>query len=192
MGIPLVVTSFGDIALVPLFMIVSTHAAVMFFTTTMVMEAGRGDLAQLRLLPWQTIRVLGSNAIVLGLLLGLCFNLLDLTIPDAIDAIAKSLGGAALPCAVFSMGASLSQYRIRGSMPEAATLIGLKNILQPLLVWVLATQVLNIDSLWVAVAVLLAACPIGINTYLFAQRYDALVAPTAAAVVLSTGLSFLA
>jgi predicted permease len=34
-------------------------------------------------------------------------------------------------------------------------------------------------------------CPIGINTYLFAQRYNALVAPTAAAVVLSIGLSFI-
>jgi len=191
MGIPLVVTTFGEIAIVPLFLIISTHAAVMFFTTTTVMEAGKGNLDQLRHLPWQTVKVLSRNVIVLGLLAGLGFNLFGLTIPGALDPIARSLSGAALPCAVFSMGASLSQYPVRGSLREAAVLIGLKNVIHPALVWFMASQVFTLDSIWVATAVLLAACPIGINTYLFAQKYNALVTPVAAAVVLSTGLSFL-
>jgi predicted permease len=190
MGIPLIVTSFGDKALIPLLLIVSTHAAVMFFVTTAIMESSSGETQQLRALPFQTFKVLAKNLIVLGLMAGLLFNWLNIPIPGALDVVAKSLGGAALPCAVFSMGASLSQYKIRGSLREALFLIGLKNLIHPLLVWVLASLVFQLEPLWTAVAVLLAACPIGINTYLFAQRYSSLVQPVAAAVLISTGLSF--
>jgi malonate transporter len=190
MGIPLIITAYGEAALIPLFLIISTHAAVMFMTTTATMEASRKDTAHILALPWLTLKVLARNVIVLGLVAGLCFNLLDLSMPRSIDSIAKSLSGAALPCAVFSMGVSLGQYRIRGGIAQAFTLIGLKNLVHPLLVWSLAGPLFNLPPLWIKVAVILAACPIGINTYLFAQRYNALIPTTAAAVVLSTGLSF--
>lgn len=190
MGIPLIINAYGEAALIPLFMIISTHAAIMFMTTTATMEATRNDTSQMLSLPWQTLKVLARNTIVLGLIAGLCFNLLGLEIPRGIDSIAKSLSGAALPCAVFSMGVSLGQYRIRGGISQAFTLIALKNLAHPLLVWMLAGPVFNLPPLWIKVAVILAACPIGINTYLFAQRYNTLIPTTAAAVVLSTGISF--
>jgi predicted permease len=189
-GIPLIITAFGDVALVPLFMIVSTHAAIMFMVTTAILESSRGKSTQISQLVWLTIKVLAKNAIVLGLVAGICFNLAGLSIPSAIDSIAGSLSGAALPCAVFSMGVSLGQYRVRSGIKEAFMLIGLKNIVHPLLVWFLGTQLFNLNPVWVKVAVVLAACPIGINTYLFAQRYQSLIPTTAASVVLSTGVSF--
>jgi len=191
LGIPLVLTTFGDKATLPLFMIVATHAAVMFFTTTAVMEAARGDVGQLRYLPWQTAKVLIKNPIIIGLLLGLLFNLFHLAIPAPIDAVAKSLSGAALPCAVFSVGASLSQYRVKGSLAEAFSLVALKNALHPLLVWIMADQLFQLDAIWTATAVLLAGTPVGINVYLFAQRYNTLVVPAAASIVISTGTSII-
>ena len=189
LGIPLILTTFGDTATVPLFIIVVTQSAVMFFATTAVVEAAGGDTGQLRYLPWQTVKVLGKNPIIVGLLLGLLFNLLSIGIPLPIDAVAKSLGGAALPCAVFSVGASLSQYRVKGSLPEALSLVAIKNLLHPLLVWLMADHLFHLDTVWTATAVLLAGSPVGVNVYLFAQRYNALVVPAAAAIVISTGAS---
>jgi malonate transporter len=168
---------------------VATQAAVMFFATTAVVEAAGGDIGQLRYLPWQTVKVLGKNPIIVGLLLGLLFNLLHIGIPLPIDTVAKSLGGAALPCAVFSVGASLSQYRVKGSLPEALSLVAIKNLLHPLLVWLMAHHLFHLDTIWTATAVLLAGSPVGVNVYLFAQRYNALVVPAAAAIVISTGAS---
>jgi|TARA_Y100000310_G_scaffold301127_1_gene337313 hypothetical protein len=189
LGIPLILTTFGNAASLPLFMIVATQAAVMFFATTVVVESAGGHVSRLRHLPWQTIVVLARNPIIVGLLLGLVFNLLELAIPSPIDAVAKSLGGAALPCAVFSVGASLSQYRVKGSLPEALSLVALKNVVHPVLVWIMADRIFHLDAVWTATAVLLAGTPVGVNVYLFAQRYGALIAPAAAAVVLSTGTS---
>ncbi len=189
LGIPLILTTFGDSASLPLFMIVATQAAVMFFITTAVVEAAGGDVGQLRYLPWQTTKVVIKNPIIIGLLLGLLINLLDIAVPTAIDAVTKSLSLAALPCAAFSVGASLSQYRVKGSLPQALCLVAFKNFLHPLLVWVTAHHLFQLDAVWTATAVLLAGTPVGVNVYLFAQRYNALVVPAAAAIVISTGTS---
>lgn len=190
LGIPLVLASFDKAANVPLFVIVSTHAAIMFLLTTFAAEIGKGEFEKLRDLPMQTLRVLLRNTIVVGLLLGLGVNLAGLHLPATVDSMASYLGSAALPCAVFSMGASISRYRISGDVARIAVALGLKNFAHPLLVW-LACRLFGVPANWSAVAILLAACPSGVNAYLFANRYQAVVASTATVVVLSTLLSIL-
>ncbi|MEX0941671.1 MAG: AEC family transporter [Pseudomonadales bacterium] len=189
LGIPLIVASMGDDANVPLFIIISTHAAVMFLITTFCAETARGDRQNLATLPYQTLLVLARNMIVVGLVLGLAVNLSGLALPRTLDNMAAYLGSAALPCAVFSMGASISQYRISGDLLKISLAIGLKNLLHPLLVWLVCSQLLDLPASWTAVAVILAACPSGINAYLFANRYQAIVPSTATVVVLSTLIS---
>lgn len=191
LGIPLTIASFGHAAAVPLFIIVSTHAAIMFMLTTFSAETGKGEFASLAALPLQTVRVLLKNMIVIGLLLGLGVNLTGFTLPVTIDKMAAYLAGAALPCAVFSMGASISQYRISGHVGKISAAVVIKNLVHPLLVWLACSRVFHVSPSWTAVAVLLAACPSGINTYLFANRYRVIVASTATVVVISTLMSIL-
>ena len=190
LGIPLVLLAFGDAASVPLFLLIAFHSGLMFFTVSAIAEVGRGrGHHAFGKLVWITLRGLAKNPIVGGLLLGLAFNLLGLEIPDLLKRIIETLGRAALPCAVFALGASLSGYRIAGQLPRALTLVGLKLLLHPLLVWLLAGFVFGVAPLWTAVAVTMAALPVGVNVYLFAQRYASCVAPVATAILLSTGLS---
>ncbi len=189
LGIPLVLTAFGDAAALPVFLLVAFHSLVLFPTATAVIEAGRGRGEGLRRLPMVTAVGLAKNPIMVGLALGLAFNLLDLGIPGPVDAIAETLGQAALPCATFAMGASLAQYRIAGSLAESAVLIGLKILVHPLLVWVMATQVFELAPLWTSVAVVMAALPSGVNAYLFAERYGTGVAQAATAVLVSTTIA---
>ncbi|MCB1691988.1 MAG: AEC family transporter [Pseudomonadales bacterium] len=189
LGIPLIIAALGDAARVPLYIIISTHAAMMFMVTTFGAETARGDTKGLLSLPLQTARVLLRNMIVVGLLLGLAVNLAGFTLPGALDKMAAYLGGAALPCAVFSMGASISRYRISGDIARIGVALALKNCVHPLIVWVVATQVFRLPDAWTATAVLLAACPSGINAYLFANRYREIVPVAATVVVLSTLVS---
>ncbi len=188
LGIPLVLASFGEQATIPLFIIISTHAAILFFITTFFAESGlvtkdQGNLAV------TTLKVLLKNPIFVGIILGLVFNLSTLNLPHIVDKTAAYLGGAALPCAVFSIGATISRYRISGDAGNISLAVLVKNLLHPLLIWIVCTWILNLDQLWAGVAVLLAACPTGINAYLFATRYNVIVQSTATIVVLSTALS---
>ena len=122
---------------------------------------------------------------------GLVFQALGLTLPRTVDVWAGLIGDAAGPCALFSMGASLRAFRIGGALPRAAVMMTLKLVLLPLLVWLLATQVFTVPPFWTAVAVITAALPCGVNSYLFAERYKVGQAESAAAILISTGLSVL-
>jgi len=189
LGVPVVLMGLGEAATLPLFLLLAFHASLMFSAVTAIVESARGRGQSLKKLPWTTLKGLLKNPIVGGLWLGLLFNLFQLDLPGPFERLTAMLGSAALPSAVFALGASLSRYRFRGQLPQALTLVGFKTVLHPLAVWLLATFAFHVDPLWTAVAVVMAAMPVGINAYLFAQRYDACVAPVATAILLSTGLS---
>ena len=74
-------------------------------------------------------------------------------------------------------------------MLRGATLVVLiKNLLLPALVW-WVVHLLDLPAVWQAVLIVMAALPVGINSYLFAERYRALQPLAGSAVVISTALS---
>jgi predicted permease len=66
---------------------------------------------------------------------------------------------------------------------------GLKLVIHPLAVWVLAFHVFTMPPAYAGVATLFAAMPVGINAYLLASRYKTETGVVAAAVMLSTLLA---
>ncbi|MEQ8817656.1 MAG: AEC family transporter [Thalassobaculum sp.] len=191
LGVPLVLTALGDQATLPLFLIIACHSWQLLSVVTVQAEAGIGAREDMRRLPVNVIKGLVRNPIIIALLAGVLWNLAGLQLPPVVDTLTGTLGRAALPCAVFAMGASLAGYRLAGSIGEAGIGVALKLALHPVLVWLLATHVFAVDPLWRDVAVILASLPVGINVYLMAQRYQAGIAPTVTAILISTGLSVL-
>jgi predicted permease len=189
LGIPLVLTAFGDQASLPLFLLLAFHSTVLFTAITVIIEAGRGSGEALRAVPLRALKSLLGNPILWGMACGIGFSLLELRLPDAIERFAALLAGAAVPCALFSVGASLRAYRIVGALQPALVMVALKLVLQPVAVWLLATLVFDVPALWAKVVILLAALPVGVNVYVFATRYDAGQAESAAAIVISNILS---
>ena len=187
-GIPLVLTAFGEAASLPLFLLVTFHGPIMMTLVTVLLEAG-GDGGERRSLLIGTLKGLAANPILIGLVGGILFGATGLELPKTIAASAELLGRAALPTALFAMGASLRGYRIRGALPLAFTMVGLKLVLHPFIVWLLVDHVFRLDSPWSDVAIVLAAMPTGINAYLFAARYQSGEAEAASAVLISTALS---
>lgn len=189
LGIPLVLTTFGEVAALPLFLLIAFHSLLLLPTATVLIEASRGRGGSLRRIPLNTLKGVVRNPIIMGLVAGLAFQRTGLDIPGPLDAMAKTLGAAAAPCALFAMGGTLFQHRIAGSLAEALALVALKTLVHPLVVWGLATWVFAVEPLWAAVAVVMAALPAGLNVYLFAQRYQLTVATATTTVFLSTMLS---
>lgn len=188
-GLPVITSAFGDEALLPMFMIISVHSATLFFLATITTERESESRGTFIGLLSQTGGKLIKNPIIIGLVFGLSYNLLSLPIPDPIAETISILSRAALPCALIVLGASLSTYQLAGKFKEAWTIVGLKIILQPILVWILAFVVFDLDPLWATVAVMAAGMPVGINAYMFAQKYEVCITPMATAVLLSTLLA---
>ncbi len=196
LGLPVVAAAWGDAALLPLLLIIAVHSLIYFTLTTAVVEFGRrgiragssGRRAMLSVLGRTAMGML-RNPIVVGLLAGVMYNYAGLTLPGMVQSVITPLRASALPAALFVTGAALRQYRPMGHMPEALTAIVLKLAVYPLLVWGVATVLFRLPAEWVAVAVVTAAMPTGINASVFAVKYDAAVAPVATAVLFGTALS---
>ncbi len=188
LGIPLVLAAFGDEAAVPLFLIIAFHSALLFTLTTIVAEAGLGAGLPFRQIPINVGRGLVTNPILWGLAIGLAMNLTGLRLPGPLDRLASYLSDSALPCALFALGASLSRFQLGGALPSALVLTALKNLVHPAIV-LLLVPVLDLSPITAKVAITVAACPSGVNAYLFAARYNAATAETTSTILISTALS---
>jgi predicted permease len=103
--------------------------------------------------------------------------------------VIATLGDTAGPCALFALGGVLAQYPVTGGLREAFAVSFVKLVLHPAIVWVLATQIFDVQESWVWVAVLLAAMPAGINVFVLAHRYEVASGGIGMSVVLSTALA---
>ncbi len=189
MGIPVILTAFGPRATLPLFLIVAFHAATLMPVTVGLIQGHRGLGVPAGEQARSVALAVVGNPIVVGLALGLAVNLSGLPIPAPLDRAAELLGASAVPCALFAMGASLAEYRFTGEAKPALVLAGLKLVVHPLIVWTLGALVLGITGIWLAVAVVMAAMPSGVNVYLFGARYDAAPGVAAGTVLIASVLS---
>jgi predicted permease len=184
-GIPILFTAFGPEATVPTLLIIAFHGPLLMSLTIGLIRAGKGSgvtfIDQVGTVALEMVR----NPIVVGILLGLGMNLAGLGIPGPLDRMMEMVGAAAVPCALFALGASLALYPLFGDVPPALVLSGLKLLVHPVLVWILAVPVLGLEGIWVAVAVSMAAMPSGINVYLFGARYEAAPGVAARTVLLT-------
>ena len=189
LGLPLVILAFGDAGTVPYFLLLSVHGIIFLTLTTVLLEIGRYRPQTMWILLHKLARGLLSNPILIGLLVGVALNLIGWRLPGPVDQIAKYMQDAVAPCALFALGASLSHYRIAGSLQESFIAIVIKLVIFPAVVWLLATFVFEMPKLWTLTATLIAAQPTGVNPYLFAERYGVARPMVTTSIFLSTSLS---
>ena len=96
---------------------------------------------------------------------------------------------AAGPCALFAIGLFVSQLSIRAGVQTGWQTAGLKLVVHPLLMAVLASYVLPVNAFWARIAVVCPALPLGATAFVLAQRYRLLEAETSTGAVISTAAS---
>ena len=172
LGLPLILTTFGDEAALPFFILLSIHGLTFFTIATLLLELDQANGGESRSDMWrQTLKSLFTNPVLLGIYLGLTVNLTGLTLPGPVEAICALMQKAVTPCALFSLGASLTKYGFAGRLGQASIMVVAKTMIMPAIVYLLAAHVFDIEPLWTMVAVLMAAQPSGVMTYIFAQKY---------------------
>jgi predicted permease len=182
MGIPMILKAYGDEGAVPLFLLIAVHLPVTMTLATVLAEGRQAS-------PLAILRRLATHPIIIGILAGSACRPLAPYLPGTLWQVVDLIGSAAVPCALVGMGIALRRYGLEAGWKLPTLISALKLLVHPLIVLVLATQVFEMPRAWAGVAVLFAACPSGINAYLFAQRYGEGVAIASSAVALSTVLA---
>jgi malonate transporter len=186
MGIPIVLTALGPEAALPMFLIIGCHSATFMPLTVALIQGGRSRAVSRRLQLATLCLELLKNPIILGIIVGFVVNLSGITVWSSADRILEFLGAAAVPCALFAMGATLASYPLTGDVLPAVVLSVIKLAVHPFIVWVLAAPVLGLEGLWVSVPVVMAAMPSAVNVYLFGARYDTAPGVAARTVLVTT------
>ena len=199
-GIALINLLFGSRGLVTLLTLVSVHALVLLTLATVVLEvAVRRDAAlhsstgvptsMLRIV-LQSLRSSLLHPVPLPILLGLLYAQTGWGIPAVIDKPLALLGSALSPMALVLVGVSLAYTSVGSHWRGALALAGVKNLLHPLLVWLICLA-LGVGGLPMTVMVVTAALPIGANVFLFSQRYAVAQDLVTASVAMSSMLGLL-
>ncbi len=193
LGVPLVLRAFGEEGAIPVFLIISLHGLTLMTATTIFLEVAKSGqsaaVASPGAIALQALRGVSRNPLIGGLALGLAFNFGGVPVPKLADDFLALMQGAVVPCALFAMGTSLAQYGFRGRLGQSLTLVALKCVLFPGLVFAATALIFELPPVWTAVAVLIAAMPSGVNAYLFANRYGSGEAMASTSIVLSTVFS---
>ncbi len=190
LGTPLILAHYGEQAAVPLGLILSIHAPILWFAALFHRELARhsGNLSFVKLARELFVN-LASNGIVLALIAAALWNVTRFGLHPVADRMLSMLSDASIPTALFALGLSLSTYSLRGQWNGMLVLIAMKMILMPILVFLIIRYLVEIPPFWGKIAILLAAMPTGANAFLFAHRNEEAVPAVSAAIALGTGLA---
>ena len=129
------------------------------------------------------------NAIMLGILAGLAFNFLNISVHGLVGDAIDTLKLTALPAALFGLGGILVRYRPEGDIKVIAMVCVLSLLVHPSVTWLLADRTFRLDRDLIRGSVVAAAMAPGINTYIFASMYERAKRVAASSVLVGTALS---
>ncbi|RWG39053.1 AEC family transporter [Mesorhizobium sp.] len=173
LGIPFVLGTFGPSGFEVLSLLISVHLPTMIMASIILFEIfGRGDehVHPLRIIR-RFFRKLLSNPLIIGILAGWAWRITGLPLPGLAVRLVDALANIAGPVALFAMGLGLCRFGISGNVRPALALSALKLLLMPAvalgLVWLF-----GLPPLSAKVAVVAAALPSGVNSYLIATQFN--------------------
>lgn len=191
LALPLIAALLGDEARLPVVLGWLVDLVIVVPLAIALLEINRHDKeATGHFLP-KVVKGVALNPFVLSIAAGVLYAASGLAVPAPLESFTALLGKAAGPCALFALGATLSQRRMAEGLNEAASMSVFKLFVHPAAMWFSMTQLFAVDPKWATVAVLTAAAPVAGNVYIVAQNFGVHVLRTSSAIVLSTAVAVL-
>lgn len=187
LGLPMLILLLGERAIGPVMLVLSVDLIV-FGSLIVILITGARD-GRMSLGIFRTVgRGLVSNPMIVSIVLGLLWSALSLPIPAPMNDFLDLLGGAATPCALFAIGASLASKSAE-RMAVAGWLSFAKLVLHPLFVTIGALYLFHVNAYSAAVMIACAALPVAGNVYILAQHFGVAPHRVSASILISTILS---
>ena len=190
LGIPMLALLLGPEALGPVLLVLSVDLIVFGSLIVIIITGSRDG----RLSPAVIRTVVGgllSNPMIVAIVAGFVWSsALDLPMPAPLDAFLGLLGGAATPCALFAIGASLASKSTE-RVAVAGWLSFAKLVLHPLAVACAVFFLFDLTPYDAGVVIAAAALPVAGNVYILAQHYGVAPQRASASILISTVVSIL-
>lgn len=172
LGIPVISTVYGEQGFEILSLLISVHLPTMIMTSIVLFEVfGKrdGEVHVARVFR-DFFRKIYTNPLVIGIALGVVWRVTGLPMPSIAMRLIDSLASVASTVALFAMGLSLYSFGISGNVRPAMVLSALKLMLMPAIALPMAL-LFGLPPMSAKVAVICAALPSGINSYLIANQF---------------------
>ena len=191
MGIPLISAVFGREAAVPIVVGLTLDGVLMIPLGIMIIESSKGRAEGPIHTALTTFAALARNPLILSIFAGLAISAAGLSPPEPLTNFLDLLGGAAGPCALFALGATLAGRTVAGGAYEVSYMTVMKLVVHPTALFLTTTLLFSVDPLWATAALLGAALPIAANVFIVARQYDVYVIRTSSAILVSTAVSMI-
>ena len=191
LGLSITERAYGPEALAGNYAIIALHSPLFYAFGIGLMEWVRSREKGLSgaALAKQMTKAIFSQPLVIGIMLGLFVNVTGLPVPLSVGAATDMMGRAGLPAALFGLGGILWRYHPEGDKALIAMVVLITLIVHPVVTYVLARFVFEVDIAALRSATVTAAMPPGVNAYLFAHLYATGRRVKASAVLIATALS---
>jgi predicted permease len=189
MGIPLLITAFGEAAALPAIIATVGNSVVVMAAAIVIIETDLSRGHAFAPILRDVFRGVARSPLVLSGIVGIALSATGWGLPSALGTFCDILGAAAPPCALFAMGLFMVGNKMTAGAREVAWLSALKLAVQPLVTWVLATQLVTMDRFWIDSAVILAALPTGSLVFVLAQQYGVYTQRATSTILATTLLS---
>ena len=186
LGIPIILTAFGETAALPLFLVLAFHGLLIFSTGILLMELSTSSPRSLRGAISALPQALSNQTVLIALLAGVLWNMSGLNLPDPADRFLDILGQAAIPLGLVAIGGTLATVPVRRSVGVAAYMSVFKLIVQPAATYGVANFVFGLPPLWVATITLLAAMPTGVLASVLAEQYRSASGAASSSIMVSS------
>ena len=184
LGVPMLVTLLGPAAAGPVLLVLSIDLIVFSSLITLIVTARREGRMERRAFA-ALGRGLLANPMIVSMAAGLGWSMTGRGLAAPLDDLARILGAAATPGALFAIGASLAE-RSAERLAIAAWLSACKLVLHPAAVAVAALLVFRVPPTQAGVMIAAASLPVAGNVYILALHYGIAPQRASTAILLST------
>lgn len=187
LGIPMLALLMGEAAVAPIMMMLAVDLLVFGSLIVILITGSREG----RITPavFKTVGMgLLKNPMIVSIAAGFIWSGLELPIPGAVNEFLGLLGGAATPCALFAIGASLAEKSAE-RLAVASYLTLCKLVVHPAAVAVAALVLFPVEPFAASVMIAASALPVAGNIYIVAQHYGVAPQRASAAIFVSTVVS---
>lgn len=191
MGIPLLITAFGDQGALPAIIATIINGAVVMPFGMAILELDRSESSNPMAALKDVLQGVFKSPLVLAALGGIGMSATQFSMPAPVETFCDLLGAAAGPSALFAMGLFLVGGRLRQGLPEVAWVSFIKLVIHPAVTFLMAVYLFDLSTLNTASAVILAALPTGGLVFILAQQFNVYVERSAAIILVNTVASLL-
>lgn len=187
LGVPMLTLLLGEAAIGPVVLALAVDLIVFSSLIVILITAAREGEIRLGIFKAVAIGLL-KNPMIVAISLGFIWSALHIPIPAPFNEFLSILGGAATPCALFAIGASLASKSAE-RLSVAGWLSFCKLVLHPAFVAFAAIFLFSVDTFSATVVISAAALPVAGNIFMLAQHYGVAPQRVSAAILVSTAIS---